>query len=562
MRQPHPNVTALCCISPDVALVGTDTGSLIAYSLRPPKVKAFQSGKTPDILAQWSLASGKVWDGRVPSNGNTNGVGAFRIQSVKPSRDHGPGVAVCGLQSGRVVVFDTRSGRALGITKPGVSPSTNIGFCGTSPDGVDWGQTVLACSKSTKVGEELLLLATSARAALDSRRWDGGGRDSGLRPGPGWALGEAGGGGFRVEQSKGFDLCLPVEVEEAVPGQSRVVLSRDVRGYLCARAQVRLLKTRMVTSSIMVGGEEHSVEAMNRDGTSLVLAQAYKGAQVGPPRRVQGRGVAGGVRPSPWDDLSSSFSQACRYPDDMDTDGSEVDDESVGGAPDIQGRERLPAENPLNSVSRSDVVGQGFPDVDPESVGLAHDGWLTRNESLAGGDAGGASAAGGDCQANEDRGLEEEPGEDRETGDLDTEAAPVSELSPNWDRAWRPSGVRVFAMLKAVFDGGGGITPKPLSDAELDEHFPEGPMFCEGEESNDDEEDSSWLKRRCRNAYDRVGTPPSWASYQVVARARLGLPATAVTCHPRMNFVLVGLTDGTIVVVLPGRGGERRTGTR
>lgn len=561
MRQPHSNVTALCCISPDVAVVGTDKGSLIAYSLRPPKVKAFQSGKTPDILAQWNLASLKVWDGRMPNNGITIGVEDFRIQSVKPSRDHGSGVVVCGLQSGRVVVFDTRSGRALGITKPGVLPSTNIGFCGTSPDGVDWGQTVLACSKSTKVGEELLLLATSARAALDSRRWDGGGRDSGLRPGPGWALGEAGGGGFRVEQSKGFDLCLPVEVEEAVPGQNRVVLSRDVRGYLCARAQVRLVKTRMVTSSIMVGGEEHSVEAMNSDGTSLVLAQAYKGPQVGPPRRAQGRGVAGGVRQSPWGELSSSFSQACRNPDGIDTDGSEVDDESVGGTPGIQGRERRPAENSLDSVSRSGVVGQSFPGVDPESVGLAHDEWLTPDESLAGGDAGDAIAAGGGGKAHEGRGLGGEPGEDGKAGDVDTEDAPVSELSPDWDRAWRPSGVRIFAKLKAVFDGGGN-TPEPLSDAELDDLFPKEPMLCEGEESSDEVDDSSWLNGRYRNAYNRVGTPPSWASYQVVARARLGLPATAVTCHPRMNFVLVGLTDGTIVVVLPGRRRGRRKGTR
>lgn len=534
MRQPNSNVTAVCCIGPDVALVGTDKGTLIAYSLRPPKLKAFQSGKNPDKLAQWSLASEKVWDDYMPDDGKTNGTGDFRIQSVKPSRDHGPGVVVCGLQSGRVVVFDTRSGRALGITTPGVSPSTSIGFCGTSPDGVDWGQTVLACSKSSDVGEELLLFATSARAALDSRRWDGGGRDSRLRPGPGWALGEAGGGGFRVEQSNEYGLCLPVEVEEAVPGQSRVVLSRDVRGYLCSRSQVRLLKTRMVTSSIMVGGEEHSVEAMNNDGTSLVLAQTYGGTQVGPrrvrgPRRVQGRGVAGGVRQSPWGALSSSFSNTCRYLNGDDSDGSEADDDSAGGGPDVQSRARRLAETSLSSAapSGSGVVDQGLSGVDPESVGLDRGEWLTQDESLAGEDARGGSTAGGDV-------------------------APVSESSPDWDRAWRPNGVRVFAKLKAVFDGD-RFAPEPSSDAELDDPFYKGPMYCEKEECSDEEDDLS--------GYDSGDMPPSWASYQVVARARLGLPATAVTCHPRMNFVLVGLTDGTIVVVLPG-GGRRSTRSR
>ncbi|CAM9922608.1 unnamed protein product, partial [Laminaria digitata] len=156
LRQPNPNVTAVCCISPDVALVGTDKGNLIAYSLRQPKVKAFQSGKTPDKLAQWTLDSEKVWGYYMPDDDKSDAaVGAFRIQSVKVSRDHGPGVVVCGLHSGRVVVFDTRRGRAFGITTSPRTPSSrSIAFCETSTDGVDWGQAVLACLKSADVGEE------------------------------------------------------------------------------------------------------------------------------------------------------------------------------------------------------------------------------------------------------------------------------------------------------------------------------------------------------------------------------------------------------------------------
>lgn len=121
----------------------------------------------------------------------------------------------------------------------------------------------------------------------------------------------------------------------------------------------------------------------------------------------------------------------------------------------------------------------------------------------------------------------------------------MSEVSPDWDRAWRPNGVRIFAKLKAVFGGRGGNDPEQSHDVELDDPFCKGRTHCEGEERSDERGDLSGYGS---------GDTPSWASYQVVARARLGLPATAVTCHPRMNFVLVGLLDGTIVVVLPGAG--------
>ncbi|CAM9256615.1 unnamed protein product, partial [Ectocarpus sp. 12 AP-2014] len=78
-----------------------------------------------------------------------------------------------------------------------------------------------------------------------------------------------------------------------------------------------------------------------------------------------------------------------------------------------------------------------------------------------------------------------------------------------WDRAWRPSGVRVFAKLRAVFG---------------DERHESGAA---------------------------VQPPPPFALYQVVARAKLDMPVTAMTSHPRMNFVLVGLSDGTVAAVLP-----------
>ncbi|CAM9808616.1 unnamed protein product, partial [Ectocarpus sp. 13 AM-2016] len=100
-------------------------------------------------------------------------------------------------------------------------------------------------------------------------------RKSGLRPGRGWEIGAAGGGGFRLEESGGYDLCLPVGVVEATPGRRRVRLSADVRGYLCPRDEGRLLRSGLVTSSIKIGAERHSVEAI-----VLVLDRKYRGPAV------------------------------------------------------------------------------------------------------------------------------------------------------------------------------------------------------------------------------------------------------------------------------------------
>ncbi|CAN0156786.1 unnamed protein product, partial [Ectocarpus sp. 6 AP-2014] len=105
-------------------------------------------------------------------------------------------------------------------------------------------------------------------------------RKSGLRPGRGWEIGAAGGGGFRLEESGGYDLCLPVGVVEANPGRRRVRLSADVRGYLCPRDEGRLLRSGLVTSSIKIGAERHSVEAITGDGTVLVLDRKYRGPAV------------------------------------------------------------------------------------------------------------------------------------------------------------------------------------------------------------------------------------------------------------------------------------------
>lgn len=537
----RPDVTAVCCISQDVALIGTDTGSLATYSLHPPEIKAFQSGKSADRLAQWSLGDPKVWGGKgkLPGGGSGSGSGeAFRILSVRPSPDHAPGVVVCGLRSGRAVVFDTRSGgRALGITKPGVSPS--IGYCEAGPGG-GWGQAILSCSRV-----DVHLLATSARAALDTRRADGGGRDSGLRPGPGWALGEVGGGGFRVEASDGYDLCLPMEVTRVIPGKSGVVLSRDARSYLCSRAQVGLLNSRMVTSSIIIGGEEHSVEAMGHDGTTLVLDRRYRGPQVGGAR------LRGGTPSS----LPPAAAAVAAAGDDALTavGGDDAIDEPTGAE---EGGGRATPEPTASQGGFGSRVSVDRGLANGDDIGV----------SLRGVNSG--SASGDEAQGTEDRKEGDVPqreviggpnGDDRSgaVGEQDEseESTPASKPQLGWDRTWRPNdGVRVFAKLRAVFDdddddGGGGadLETSPLS----------GLTDAWGSSSA-----SSSLGVGGEEGAGGVQAVPAWASLQVVARAGLDVSATAMTCHPRMNFVLLGSSDGTIVAALPGGKKRNRTVAR
>ncbi|CAM9945918.1 unnamed protein product, partial [Scytosiphon promiscuus] len=341
----YAGVTAVCCLTPDIVLVGTESGQLATYSLSLPVVKNFRSSKNADQRKAWSLAASSAWGGETsPASGAANApAGNLCVQFLRLSPEHGPGVVLCGLRNGRVVIFDTGVGRALGITEP--HRGSSVGFCpapaaaliptaaattaaisgnggegGLEPGsgsadpaapvsapltqgegakdpygGGHWGPVVIACCKSSSEGgvgggggEELVVLSTSARAALDSdqRRGDRGttrsSRKAGLRPGRGWEIGEAGGGGFRLEESEGYDMCLPVEVLEATPGRSRVRVSADVRGYLCPGGEDRLLRTRLVTSSVMIGRERHSVEDMSADGTVLVLDRKYQGPAVAP----------------------------------------------------------------------------------------------------------------------------------------------------------------------------------------------------------------------------------------------------------------------------------------
>lgn len=274
-----------------MAVVGTDDGTIATMSLKPPTIKAFGSRKSAVRLRQWSLNSPGTWGGMRERASQ----GLTRIRWMKPSPGHAHGVIVCGLQSGRVVVFDTRAGCALGITAPDVVTPSDL-FCQPGADGA-WGDGLLSCTAADHEGQrDLVLLATSARAGLDTMQR--GGRFSRLRPGPGWALGETGGGGYRVVASSGYDVCLPMQVKRATPGQSAIVLEADARSYLCPRAEVGLLRTRMVTSSVMIAGEEHSVEAMGTDGMTLVLDRRYRGPLV---RENQGEceaEEAGGCNPA------------------------------------------------------------------------------------------------------------------------------------------------------------------------------------------------------------------------------------------------------------------------
>lgn len=451
-----------------MALVGTDSGMLAAYSLKPPEVRAFQTGKAADRLKQWYLGDERVWRNVMPGGNWDNGFSAagervspaeaFRIVSLQRSSTHGPGVVMCGLRSGRVVVFDTRSGRALGITRAAMAPVSAVGYCEAGPYSGNWSKAVLTCSKSAGGDEELVLLSTSGRAALDRRRRDGGGRDSRLRPGPGWALGEAGGGGFRVQECPEYGLCLPLDVERATPGERKVVLSRDARAYLCSREQVGLLRSGMVTSSIMIGGEEHSVEGVSGDGKELLLGYEYGG-----PR----------VRAEHESSVVIDFDH-----------GSEVCGPSADG---IEGEETSVRQQPGARAENSTLY--------PERVTnapMVHDA-NSRQRAI---DAVGCSSASKRVSSSSD--------------------------------PWRSSSIRIFAKLKAVFPSGSGI----------DHRWDKATMSFLGEENELSPDDEP---------------APPWSLLQVVGKAALGLPVTAITSHPRMNFVLVGLSDGTVAAVLPGK---------
>lgn len=473
-----------------MALVGTDSGTLATYSLRPPEVRAFQTGKVADRLKQWHLGDDSVWRYVMPDGNRGSGFGAtrgvapaeaFRIASLQRSSTHGPGVVVCGLRSGRVVVFDTRSGRALGITRAGISPMSVVGYCEAGPYGGNWSKAVLACSKSAGGNEELVLLATSGRAALDRRRRDGGGRDSRLRPGPGWALGEAGGGGFRVQECPEYGLCLPLDVERATPGERKVLLSRDARAYLCSRQQVGLLRSGMVTSSIMIGGEEHSIEGVSGDGRELLLGHEYGG-----PHVRAGHESSGVI--------------------DFDH-GSEVDGPSAGG---IEAEETSVRQRPTPPGARTEngtldpkrVTSAPMPhDVDPRQQAI---------------DTVGASGA--------------SKGFSSSSGVVVTSGSPTVPSDP-----WRSSSIRIFAKLKAVFPSGSGSEDLTVSSAH--HRWDEASTTSPGEENELSPDDDP---------------APPWSLLQVVGKAELGLPATAITSHPRMNFVLLGLSDGTVAAVLPG----------
>lgn len=509
------DVRAVCCLKPSSVLVGTDSGLLAVYSLDPPVTKSFRSSKLADEIAGWSLRSPEAWGDDIDSVAPRDPA-SFAVQFLRLSLDHGAGVVLCGLRSGRVVLFDTTCGRALGITEP--HRGASIGYClPPAAAGVDvtpgeeapltegegaetpygggaWGPVVLTCCKSPEVGarEKLVVLATSARAALDSRkrRKDRGversARKSGMRPGPGWEVGEVGGGGFRVEESEGYDLCLPVQVVAATPGRSRVRLSKDVRGYLCPRAQGRLLRSRLVTSSIMIGKEEHSVEAVSADGTVLVLDRQYRGPAVVETAAAAcedgGTGARARARSATLPRRSPSSNRGGGGDVEADGDGSEVDDPENGSSGDDADGGRQSRTLAPSSPSASTTAG-AVPSPVADRANAAAD---------AAAAAAAAAGAGGDS---------DQP----------------------WDRAWRPNGVRVFAKLKAVFGDG------------QEQEYQDESVFCV----------------RRPKAAEEAPAAPQFALYEVVARAELGLPVTAITSHPHSNFVLAGLSDGTVAAVLP-----------
>lgn len=515
------DVTAVCCLNPDTVLVGTSSGQLATFSLNRLNQGNFQSSKIANRTAAWSFHVSTVWGVEKPS-ATPSDPSNFSIQFLRLSLDHGAGVVLCGLRSGRVVVFDTTCGLALGITEPYRGESV-VGFCpppaaapyarpavytGVAPlteaegaklpyGGGSWGPVVLACCKSSSAAGaagDLVVLATSARAALDSckRRQDRGTtrspRKSGMRPGPGWEVGEVGGGGFRVEKAEGYELCLPAEVVAATPGRNRVRLSKDVRGYLCPRGDVWLLRSGVVTSSIMIGKEKHSVEAVNDDGKELVLDRKYRGPAVEGPSGHHEDGDAGsGARAGGAAFPRRTHSTNGSGGDDVDAgdNGSGVDDPESGGSSDDAGsgrRSRASSPSPAAAPTTSKSVLP--PVADRESA---------------------AAAAGASTGSDQP-----------------------------WERAWRPSGVRVFAKLRAVF-----------ADRQ--------------QQQQQHEDEGTFGARRSVSAGGEEAPTPPFALYEVVARAGLDLPGTAeprlavtaITSHPRNNFVLVGLKDGTVATVLP-----------
>eukprot|EP00752_Nemacystus_decipiens_P018376 g16485.t1 len=519
------SVAAVCCLNPDTVLVGTTSGLVAAYSLTP-NPKPFRSAKDADKLEAWSLHDPATWGldscdyDAVPLD-----PAGFAIQFLRLGLDHGVGAVLCGLRSGRVVVFDTTCGRALGITEPLRGTVASVGFClppaagayvrpvattaggapltegegGTLPyGGGHWGPAVLACCKSMPEGEgreELVVLSTSARAALDSgkRRQDRGTtrppRKSGMRPGPGWEVGEVGGGGFRVEESEGYDLCLPVDVVAATPGRSRVRLSKDVRGYVCPRDQGRLLRSRLVTSSVMIGREKHSVEAVNADGTELILDRKYRGPAVvdstGPR---DGEGVMAGLGGATFRRRAPSSNGGRSRGEDADgaDDSSDADDpEPVGGANDADYGSRSRSSSPSPALVRTRPAALPRPGaVGAERAAAAVEGGAGSNRTC--------------------------------------------------DRGWRPNEVRVFAKLRA--------------------------SFRDNEEQYQHEEAVFGGTRWAPGVGAEAPPPSPFALYEVVARAGLSLqetPVTAMTSHPRNNFVLVGLKDGTVAAVLPEGKRER-----
>lgn len=574
------DVTAVCCLTPDLVLVGTDSGQLATYSLKLPVVKNFRSSKNADQIKAWSLAASSVW-GSKSSPATAAAAGNFCVQFLRLSPEHGAGVVLCGLRSGRVVIFDTGVGRALGITEPhrGVS----VDFCGPpaaaliprvasctdgqggTPDspggsadsaaaapaaapltegeggeesyeGGHWGPVVLACCKGSGGGEELVVLSTSARAALDSdqRRGDRGTtrspRKAGLRPGRGWEIGEAGGGGFRLEESEGYDMCLPVEVVEATPGRSRVRVSADVRGYLCPRGEGRLLRSRLVTSSVMIGREKHSVEAVSADGTVLVLDRKYRGPAVcaagnESPRGHRGGEGGGGLTRAGSLLRSSSLPRGRSRSSDgsgpnageIDGSSSEVDEPEPARTSDAAQEIRSSAQAgsaAAESVARSS--GGVAPAAEPFIPAVPHVEATVIGGDGAASPTSGTVAVGGKAAAIAAR---EEQSPEQQQG-----------VNRAWDRGWRPSRVRLFAKLRAVF----------------------------GDAQQQQSHEVSFGAVRPAGSETGAGGVPSYPLYQVVARAKLDLPVTAITSHPRMNFVLVGLADGTVAAVLPrGKRGKR-----
>ncbi|CAM9551567.1 unnamed protein product [Sphacelaria rigidula] len=355
-------------------------------------------------------------------------------------------------------------------------------------------------------------------------------------------------------------------VKRATPGQSALELSADARGFLCTRADMRLLRTRLVTSSVMIAGEEHSIEAMGSDGMTVVLDRKYRGPLVrldedeamlaeDGAERSRGGGDGSGER--------ESIESASQPPTIVHVNGE------------LSGSSSMPIDEGVREVEQSDR--------------RSRDGQLTGSDgkdhvpvlSEGNGRRSTGGSARSDGQAlHERRGMQQNrpPQQSQGSGDADrssrsqshTSAADFHPSTSCWDRSWCPTnGVRIFAKLKAVFGDAQMPTAASASrHSTRPNRFDPSSLAADGTGADSEDDIESDTEEQVIES-GAAEAPPSesWAALQVVATAPpLDLPVTAITAHPDLSYVLVGLADGTVAALLPGKqtrlGKRRKKSTR